>query len=137
MKDLGITVLRIGMGALMLPHGIDKLTLLLSREEIAYPAVLGINPTLCLLFAVFAEIACAFFLIIGFKAKRSAIPLIISMLISIVYLQQTGNWGSRELPIAYLIGYLAVYFNGSGKYSLDTALKNFKEEQAKLQLVDY
>lgn len=136
-KEIGITILRVGMGILLLPHGFDKFLLLLSRDTIHYPAILGISPTICLLFAVFAEVGCAFCLLIGFKTKRATIPLMISLAISVVYLQCTGAWSDRELPIAYLIGCITVYFNGSGAYAVDQLWKSFKEEQAKLQLVDY
>ncbi|MGB0525219.1 MAG: DoxX family protein [Flammeovirgaceae bacterium] len=135
-KEFGLALLRIGMGALMLPHGFDKLSLLLSREEITFPAILGMNPTFSLFLAVIAEVVCAFMLMIGFKTKLVSIPLIMTMLVAIFYVH-LGNWGDMELASLYLIGYLTVFFNGSGKYSVDTVWEKFKAEQAKLQLVDY
>lgn len=136
-KEIGIALLRIGMGLLMLPHGFNKLALLLSREEITFPSVLGINPTLTLAFAVFAEVICALLLVFGFKTKWAAKVLIINMLIAIFYVHLGNSWGEMETAIIFLIGYLTVYFSGGGKYSADTAWNNFKKEQANLQLVEY
>ena len=136
-KDIGTTILRVGMGVLMLPHGFSKLMLLLSREEIHFPAILGLSPTFALFLTVFAELVCAFLLVIGFKTKWAAIPLIITMAIATIYVNNGGAWGNRELAVIYLIGYLAVYFMGSGRYSADKAWENFKKEQAKLQLYEY
>ena len=136
-KDIGIALLRIGMGALMLPHGFNKLTLLLSRQAIDFPSVLGLSPTFSLALAVFAEVVCAALLIIGFKTKWAAIPLIFTMVFAVLYVQLGTVKGDLELTLLYLLGYIAVYFYGGGKYSADTVWLNFKKEQAELQLVEY
>lgn len=136
-KDIGIALLRIGMGALILPHGMNKLSLLLSRQEIDFPAILGINPTLSLFFAVIAEVVCPLLLIIGFKTKQVVKPLIVMMLATLFYVDLGSAWINMELTVLYLMGFIAVYLNGSGKYSADTMWENFKKEQAELQLVEY
>ena len=52
------------------------------------------------------------------------------MAVAAFYIHATDGWGRQELPIFYLLGYLFLFYTGSGKYSLDHFLLKRKKEKA-------
>lgn len=126
--DLAALVLRIGFGTYMLlGHGLGKLKMLLAGGEISFPSVLGLPPSISLGLAVFAEFLACLLIIVGYKTRLAAIPMIITMIIAgflihggdPFFMQAAKGGGSKEPALIYLIGFLAIYLLGSGKYSLD------------------
>ncbi len=125
--DIAALILRVGIGGYMLcGHGYSKLLKLLEGGEIKFASVMGLSPTISLYLAVFAEFFACIFIIIGYKTKAFTVPCILTMIIAAFYIHGGDAWfmhgakgGSKEPAMLYLIGFLAIYFNGSGKYSLD------------------
>ncbi len=128
--DLAALVLRVGFGAYMLfGHGLAKLDKFLAGGEIRFPSVLGLPPSLAIALAVFAEVIACAMIIIGYKTRLAAIPMIITMAIAALIIHggdplfmQKAEGGSKEPALLYLIGFLAIYLLGSGKYSVDETL---------------
>ncbi|MEP5613445.1 MAG: DoxX family protein [Cyclobacteriaceae bacterium] len=123
-KDISLTslILRVSLGSMMLTHGYGKFMNLISGETgFADPFGLGQLPSL--IFAVFAEFFCSIFLIVGFKSRLAAIPPAIVMLVAIFMIHWEDPWRRQEFPLLYLVGFIAIYLLGSGKYSLDWKLK--------------
>ena len=85
-------VARVTIGILMLTHGLPKLQKLMDGNvEFADPFHMG--PTVSLTLTVFAEVVCAFLLVLGLATRLATIPLIITMLkryTRIVMLIHTG-----------------------------------------------
>lgn len=118
MKDIGLLILRIGLGANMLPHGISKLSKILSGKfDFADP--IGIGETPSLLLATFSELICSLLIIVGFKTKLASIPLAITMLVAAFITHFEDPWSKKELPVIYLFGFISIAFLGAGKYSAD------------------
>ena len=124
MKDTGLLILRLGFGGMMLPHGYSKLLKLFSGGEIHFYNFLGIGETFSLILAVIAEFLCAIMIIIGVNTRLAAIPLAVSMAAAAFMVHAGDPWAKKEMAIIYLIGYLAIAFLGSGKYSLDGLKSN-------------
>jgi len=125
--DLAALILRIGFGLYMLlGHGYGKLMKLIEGGDIKFVSILGIPPSICLTLVVIAEFFACIMIIVGYKARLAAIPLIITMLVAAFWVHgddpffmHGAEGGSKEPALIYLFGFLGIYLLGSGKYSLD------------------
>jgi len=118
MKDLGILILRIGLGSSMLRHGVSKVAKIIEGDlSFADPIWLGEVPSLFL--ATFAEFACSVLIIIGYKTKLASIPLSVTMAVAAFITHHNDPWESKEMAFIYLTGFVAIGLLGAGKYSLD------------------
>ncbi len=120
--------LRLGVGIMMLVHGIPKLQMLFSGD-IQFPGVMGLNPTLSLVLAVISEVLCSILLLIGLFTRIAAIPLIITMLVAVLIIHGSDPYAMKELGLFYLLAYVVIFFLGSGKYSFDAILKSYQLEE--------
>lgn len=122
-SDFALLLLRASSGGLMLfGHGISKLGRF-DDEPIRFgdPLGLGILPSLIL--ATFAEVICAALVIIGWKTRYAAIPLIILTLVIIFVVHIDDPFGKKELPLMYFFAYLGIFLAGPGKYSIDSQVR--------------
>lgn len=122
-QDLGLLVLRIGIGGLMLFHGVAKLfhgvdgiaAMLGGKgipEFIAYGVYVG-------------EVIAPIFLIVGYRTRLAASVFIVNMLViifvvhsnDILAVSAQGGW-KLELSGLYLLGALVLLFTGGGKFSV-------------------
>jgi len=128
--NIAALILRLGFGTYMLfGHGLGKFMKLIGDAEIKFPALLGLSPKICLALAVLSEFIACILIIIGYKTRLAAILMIITMIVAAFmvhggdpFFMQGAKGGSKEPAMIYLIGFLAIYFLGSGKYSLDDKL---------------
>tara|TARA_B100002051_G_C16635345_1_gene585586 strand:+ start:475 stop:852 length:378 start_codon:yes stop_codon:yes gene_type:complete len=116
--NLGLLLLRVGFGALMLTHGIPKLLKMLSGD-FSFGDPIGIGETATLILAVLCEVLFPLLVIIGFKTRLSAIPVIITMAVAAFIVHAADPFGTKEMAILYLIGFTAIALLGAGKYSVD------------------
>lgn len=120
--DLGALLLRLAGGGLMLLHGYPKLMKIINGVwEFGDPIGIGVEASLIL--TVFAEFVCAIFILVGFKSKWAVIPLIITMLVAAFIVHGADPIKKKELAIIYMLIYAAIFFIGSGKYSVDGMIK--------------
>ena len=120
LTDLSLLLLRLAFGGLMfLNHGLGKFNKLMAGGEIKFASVFGMGPELSLGLAVFAEVLCAIMVVIGLFTRMAVIPLIITMLVAIFVIHIGDPFKKMESAIIYLIPYLVLFWNGSGKYSVD------------------
>ena len=110
---------RIGVSALMLPHGYSKLMQFFSGDEIQFADPIGIGATGSLALAVFSEFICSVLIILGLGTRLAAIPLVITMLVAVFIVHAADGMSHQELPLLYLFSYVLLMLTGSGKYSLD------------------
>jgi putative oxidoreductase len=121
--DLGKFLLRLGVGGLLLFHGIHKMINgfqgikdLLSANNLPEILWLGVPlgeilAPLCILFGVFTRISAlivAIFMFFSIYLAHAA---------EVLVLGQTGA-PAIELNLLYLLGALALFFIGSGRYAL-------------------
>ncbi|HAB27454.1 MAG TPA: DoxX family protein, partial [Xanthomarina gelatinilytica] len=97
--------LRLGVGIMMLVHGIPKLQMLFSGD-IQFPGVMGLNPTLSLVLAVISEVLCSILPLIGLFTRIAAIPLIITMLVAVLIIHGSDPYAMKELGLFYLLAYV-------------------------------
>lgn len=114
-----LLILRFAGGAFMLTHGIGKFVKLTGSDPIKFADPLGIGATASLSLAVFTEVFCAIFLIVGFSTRFSAILLLITMLVAAFIVHANDGFSKKELALLYSTIYLAIALTGAGKYSID------------------
>ena len=120
LTDLSLLLLRVTFGGLMLiNHGLGKFNKLMAGGEIKFASVFGMGPEMSLGLAVFAEVLCAAMVVLGLFTRLAVIPLIITMLVAIFVIHIGDPFKKIESAIIYLIPYLVLLWNGSGKYSID------------------
>ena len=127
--DLAVLIARIGIGVLMLVHGLPKLEKLFSGEPVQFASVMGMSPTVSLALAVFAEVICSLLLIVGFATRLAVIPLIITMLVAVLSIHASDPFAKQEPAIHYLLVYIILLLTGSGKYSIDGLLSAFSNKK--------
>lgn len=113
----GLLILRVGMSALMLTHGIPKL-LRLFEGDMSFGDPLGIGSALSFVLVVFAEAICPILIILGLKTRLATIPVIITMLVALFMVHWNDPIADKEKALLYLTGFVAVALAGGGKYTI-------------------
>ena len=120
---MALLIARVGIAALMLTHGIPKLGMLLSGEPVQFLPFMGLSAKFSLGLAVFAEVICSVFLLVGFATRLALIPLIITMLVAVFVVHAADPFSSKEPGFQYLLVYIVLLIMGGGKYSVDYLLQ--------------
>lgn len=124
--SMALLILRVGIGVLMLVHGVPKMVGLFSDGPVQFASLFGMSAQLSLGLAVFAEVVCSVLLIVGFGTRIATIPLIITMLVAVLYIHANDPFTKQEMGIHYLLAYVLLLITGAGKYSLDHLIANKK-----------
>lgn len=117
--DIALLIIRVGIAALMLTHGIPKLIMLFSDAPVQFPGVMGLSPEFSLALTVFAEVICSLLILTGFATRLASIPLLITMLVAVSLIHAADPISVKEPALQYLMVYTFLLFAGSGRYSLD------------------
>jgi len=117
-NDIAKLLLRLGFGGMMLTHGYPKMMKIL-RGDYSFGNPIGVGEEASLVLTVFSEVICAFLIVIGFKTKWAAIPLVITMIVAAFIVHGSDPLVEKEKAILHGIGFLAIYLLGAGKYSID------------------
>jgi putative oxidoreductase len=125
--DIGLLALRIYGGLYMLlAHGWSKMLTLFGGAPIQFADVFGMGQTLSLGLAVFAEVLCALFVLLGIATRWAAFPLAITMAVATFVIHAADPWSRKELAIGYLCVYIALMCLGGGRLGLDNFVKRAK-----------
>ena len=118
-RDVGLLILRVMLGLFMFyGHGMGKVGRLFGDDPISFADPFGLGPTASLALAAFAEGICSIFVVLGLCTRWALIPLIITM--SVAFTRHMGDdFGQMEKALFYLFGFIALFFAGPGRYSLD------------------
>jgi putative oxidoreductase len=117
--DLLVLFLRIAIAALMISHGLPKLSKLLEGGEIQFGDPIGLGPTLSLILVVFAEFFCSILIGIGLGTRLATIPLMITMFVAAFITHGADPFQRKEMALLYLLFYISLLIIGSRKYSVD------------------
>lgn len=120
-SDLALLLLRLWLGlSMLLLHGWGKLTGFSSLAS-KFPDPLGVGSQISLSLAVFAEVACAALLIVGFLTRFAALMLTVTMAVAFFLQHKMALSGaaSGELAFIYLAGFLAILLAGGGKFAFE------------------
>ena len=120
--SLILLLLRLGVGGLMLVHGVGKFSMLFADAPIQFADPLGIGLTTSLALTVFAEVLCSILLMLGLATRLATIPLIITMLVAVLIIHATDDIGKKEMPLLYLLIYMTIGMVGAGAYSIDNLI---------------
>jgi putative oxidoreductase len=111
-------MLRLAIGALLIPHGYSKLVNFASLSS-RFADPLHIGSALTLGLAIFAEFFCAIFILIGLFTRLACIPVIITMAFAVFYAHKGDFFNTGEKATLFLLCSIALLFIGSGKVSVD------------------
>ena len=116
--DWALLALRIFVGVGMLTHGFPKLMMLLSGK-IEFINFFGIGEKTSLILAVFAEVLCSLFVLMGLFTRFTVFPLIITMLVAVFVVHNNDPFAKQEMALLYLFHYLLIFIAGLGNISID------------------
>ena len=116
--DWALLALRIFVGVGMLTHGFPKLMMLLSGK-IEFINFFGIGEKTSLILAVFAEVLCSLFVLMGLFTRFIVFPLIITMLVAVFVVHNNDPFAKQEMALLYLFHYLLIFVAGPGSISID------------------
>lgn len=80
---------------------------------------MGVGDELSLYLALFAEIGCSIFVILGCATRLVVIPLIITMLVAVFIIHAADPFVKQEMGLHYLLIYVMLLLTGAGRYSID------------------
>lgn len=123
-RNLGLLILRVGAGLyLAFGHGWDKIS---AGPEMwtglggTMEQVFGIGflPAFWGFMSAVAEFVGALLVVLGLLTRPALILLLLNMAVAVTMHLTTGQ-GSPELAVLYGVVWLALFFTGPGRYSLD------------------
>lgn len=119
--NFAMLVLRTGLGIVMLPHGFQKLVHFAEYRTKFYN-FFGIGSTISLSLAIFAELLCSIFLVLGLFTRSAA--LILALFTSVIIFKvNTGTiLGKSEFELTLLLGFFTLLLVGGGKYSVEGSM---------------
>jgi putative oxidoreductase len=116
--DLGLLLLRLGLGAMLMTHGWGKLQKILAGN-FAFSDPLGIGSAPSLVLACGAEFFCALLVALGVRVRWTAIPPAIAMATA-AFLAHAGDpFGKREKALLFLVGFVSLALTGGGSYTVE------------------
>jgi putative oxidoreductase len=117
-SDVAFLILRAFAGLTMvLNHGLPKL-MRFSELSPSFSDPLHIGSMASLILVLFAEVACAALLAVGYFTRFAAIPLVVCMGVAALIVHAADPFGTKELAFFYMITYLFFAFAGSGRLAL-------------------
>jgi len=122
--NLGLLFLRIGLGAMMMTHGIPKLVGGPAKWGKLGKAMqsVGIDfaPEFWGLCAALAESLGAFFVILGLWTRYAAVSVVLTMVVAAAMHYDKGDGlGGMSHAIELGIAFLAIAIIGAGRFSID------------------
>ncbi len=115
---VGLLILRLGFSLGLMTHGYGKfLKVITGNFKFSDPIGIGITPSLIL--ASFGEFIAPIFIIIGWKTRLFSIFPTLTMLVAFTIAHDGDPFSRKEKSLMYLITFIAIYFTGPGKYSID------------------
>ncbi len=116
--SFALLLLRLSLGGLMITHGFKKL-MNFAAKSANFADPFGIGGPASMSLTIFAEFFCAIFILIGLMTRLACIPLIIAMSVALFMSHDGKIFTEGEMAGLYLLGYIALFFTGPGKISMD------------------
>ncbi len=122
--DLALLVLRLWFGGAMLVlHGWGKL---IGFSDLAskFPDPLGVGTKMSLALAVGGEVLCAALLVLGLFTRVAALGAALTMATAFWFAHgaKLAGPGNGELAFIYLGAFIALFFAGGGRFSVDASM---------------
>jgi putative oxidoreductase len=120
--NLGMLILRIGMGLTLLVHGYDKLQHFQQYSQ-QFINFMGLGAKTSLGLTIFAELGCSALVILGLLTRAACIPPIIAMAVAVVKAHKSEIFGEGEHAFLFIIGFAVIMILGPGRISIDGMMK--------------
>jgi putative oxidoreductase len=114
----GLLILRVAFSIGLMTHGYGKF-LRVINGNFKFSDPLGIGTSLSLILASFGEFIAPIFIIVGWKTRLFSIFPAFTMLVAFTIVHDGDPFSRKEKSLMYLIAFIAIYFTGPGKYSVD------------------
>lgn len=116
--DLGVLLLRIAAGIMMLTHGLAKAS---NYGELSatFADPIGIGAKLSFTLIMLVEIVCPLLVIFGLFARPASLLLAFGMGVAAFVVHTPFTMSGSELPLLYLVVFIALTITGAGRYSAD------------------
>lgn len=114
----GLLFLRISIGlTMLLAHGWGKMT---NFSAIApkFMDFIGLGGSVSLALAVFSEVFCSVFIIIGLKTRIASAFLAITMFVAAFMVHLDDPFKVKEKALLFLFAYITLMLTGGGKFSI-------------------
>tara|TARA_B100001173_G_scaffold99606_1_gene86038 strand:- start:53 stop:427 length:375 start_codon:yes stop_codon:yes gene_type:complete len=116
--NFGLLILRFVFSIGLMTHGYGKfLRVINGNFKFSDPIGIGITPSLIL--ASFGEFIAPIFIIVGWKTRLFSIFPAVTMLVAFTIAHDGDPFSRKEKSLMYLMAFIAIYFTGPGKYSVD------------------
>jgi putative oxidoreductase len=117
--NFSMLFLRVVFGLLIIiKHGYTKM-MNFSTLQTQFYNFLGLGTKTSLVLAIFAEVLCALFIVLGLFTRLATIPLIIVMLVAVFGANAGKPLTESELALLYLGAFVTLLFCGPGRISID------------------
>jgi len=116
--NIALLILRIGMGALMIPHGYNKLMNFMQYKK-DFMNFMGIGSTTSLVLVIFSEFFCAALIVLGLFTRFAAIPLVIGLCVALFVAHNGDAFGDGKVAALFLTGFTTILLLGPGRISVD------------------
>lgn len=131
--DVGLLLLRLWFGvSLFLKHGWEKPTRF-SEMAAHFPDPIGIGAVPSLVIALIADAVCSLLVVIGLATRPAALFTALNILVAwglVHHFEFFGHSADHgEVCFLYIGGYLALFFMGPGRYSLDAKLLTGRQSE--------
>lgn len=130
LQNIFLLLVRVAVSFAMLSHGFPKLQMLLEGGDIQFYNFLGLNSTISLTLAIFAEFVCSIFIILGLFTRWATFFLIFTMGFAAFIYHSGDPFDKKELSILYLCVYLLLFVFQAGKFSIDSMINKRKQARA-------
>jgi putative oxidoreductase len=125
-SDIGLALLRIGVGVMMLPFGLMKLGFIAGQGSgieatIGFMTGAGI-PWIVAVLVIIAESIGALSLIFGFCTRFCAASLAVIMGGAIYMMFGSGYFAGYQSMLLFLLVFVVLVINGGGAWSVDAAI---------------
>jgi len=120
LASIGLLILRVAVCAMMLTHGLAKLSNFSTMSQNFDP--IGMGGILSLSLVIFAEVFCSIAVILGLFTRLAAIPLITAMCVATFIAHAGQAFATKELALLYLTFYVVILLIGPGRFSIDRLL---------------
>ena len=122
-QNLALLVMRVMVGLTMgFGHGLPKL---MNYEEMLtmFRDPIGVGVTNSLILAIFGELFCSVFLVLGLYTRLAALFTGITMAVAFFIVHAPDPFARKELALIYLVCYVTIFLAGPGKYSVDAKMQ--------------
>lgn len=119
--NIGLLIFRLIIGIFMFLHGWQKITNFEMLSTV-FPDPLGIGASASLVLIILAEVGCSLLIIFGIFTRLAAIPPMFGMAVAAFMVHANDPFTVKEIAFLYLFLYVALFFLGAGKFSVDYLL---------------